>query len=129
MQNRPIYKYRIEYADMELPPEFPINILPMKDFMLGDEDISSLHAHECLEIGYCYEGAGIFLVENKILTYSQGDVSIIFKNQYHKAQSDKGCTSRWQFLFIDPERLLGEIYPEELHFISRFANGTQILTI
>ncbi|MGG4342177.1 hypothetical protein [Paenibacillus lautus] len=51
----------------------------------------------------------MFFVEQKILPYSKGDVSIIFPGQLHLAQSLKGQVSRWHFCFLDPIALLGKI--------------------
>jgi len=89
--------YKVDYSPYNLQEEFPVHLLERHE--QGDE-IKRLHFHNCLEIGYCCEGEGIFIVDNKILTFSKGDVSVIFKNQIHIAQSEKGKLSRWKFLSL-----------------------------
>ncbi|OZB95487.1 AraC family transcriptional regulator [Paenibacillus sp. XY044] len=102
MQNRP-FDYKVVSEPYLLPSDFPVDWL--SNHVQGDDEITYLHFHNCLEIGYCLEGSGVFFVEDKILPYTQGDVSIIFPNQLHLAQSLKGKESRWHFCFIDPDAL------------------------
>jgi len=109
MQKRPT-SYEIISQPYLLPPRFPVDWI--ENFIQRDADITYLHYHNCLEIGYCCEGSGVFFVEEKILPYSKGDVSIIFPCQLHLAQSVKGQVSRWHFCFLDPKALLGTICPQ-----------------
>ncbi|MET3544176.1 AraC-like DNA-binding protein [Paenibacillus favisporus] len=102
VQNRP-FDYKVVSQPYMLPSDFPVDWL--SNYVQGDNEITYLHFHNCLEIGYCLEGSGVFFVEDKILPYTQGDVSIIFPNQLHLAQSLKGKESRWHFCFIDPDAL------------------------
>lgn len=102
MQNRP-FDYKVVSRPYLLPTDFPVDWLG--HYIQGDEDITFLHFHNCLEIGYCLEGSGVFIVEDKILPYAKGDVCLIFPNQLHLAQSIKGQTSKWHFCFIDPQAL------------------------
>lgn len=68
-------------------------------------DKRRLHYHNCLEIGYCYEGSGVFLSEKEIIPFSQGDVSIIFPGQRHIACSNQEDISKWHFIMIDHRRM------------------------
>lgn len=108
MQKRPS-SYEVVSQPYLLPPVFPVDWI--EDFIQKDDDITYLHYHNCLEIGYCCEGSGVFFVEEKILPYSKGDVNIIFPGQLHLAQSLKGQVSRWHFCFLDPKALLGTVCP------------------
>jgi AraC-like DNA-binding protein len=103
MQKRP-YSYEVISQPYLLPPAFPVDWI--ENYAQNDADITYLHFHNCLEIGYCCEGSGVFFVEQKIMPYSKGDVSIIFPGQLHLAQSVKGQVSRWHFCFLDPIALL-----------------------
>lgn len=71
-----------------------------------DTQITQLHIHDFFEIGYCYEGSGIFVVENKIFPFKAGDISIINSTEMHLAKSSKGTTSLWRFLSLKPEVLI-----------------------
>lgn len=68
-----------------------------------------MHYHNCMEIGLCYKGSGVFFVGNQIIPFSKGDVSIIFKNQAHIAKSNSSDPSLWHFVMIDTNCLLSNI--------------------
>lgn len=72
----------------------------------SDEPITNLHFHDSLEIGYCYEGSGVFIIDENIIPFSKNDASIIFKNQIHIAQSNKGNLSKWRFISLYPEKII-----------------------
>lgn len=108
MQKQPS-SYEIIGQPYLLPPTFPVDWIG--NHVQNDANITYLHYHNCLEIGYCHEGSGVFFVEDKILPYSKGDVSIIFPGQLHLAQSVKSQVSRWDFCFLDPNALLGTAHP------------------
>lgn len=124
MQKQPNTSCCVEYAHQELPADFPVIGIGKDKHVPSDEKVTRLHFHNCLEIGYCYGGAGIFIIDDKILPFSNGDVSIIFKNQIHIAQSEKGKLSQWKFVSLDPELLLNEINVNDLAYISSVANGS-----
>lgn len=126
MQKQSINNYVLEYDPVNLPADFPVFYCHT---VLNDSKITGLHVHDCLEIGYCYDGAGIFIVDNRVIPFSQGDVSIIFKNQFHKAQSYKGMTSNWKFVMLKPETLLCEININSLKHIIKFCGENNIINI
>jgi AraC-like DNA-binding protein len=64
-----------------------------------------LHYHNCLEIGYCYEGSGIFMSEKEMVPFYKGDISIIFPGQRHIACSNHEDLSKWHFIMIDHRRM------------------------
>ena len=46
----------------ELPPkEFPMSFPGASTHSPSTEPISKMHFHDSMEIGYCYEGCGVFL--------------------------------------------------------------------
>lgn len=75
-------------------------------FRQGDRPITWLHVHDCLELGYCYEGSGTFIIGSKVLPFRSGDVSVITPAEVHLAQSVSGTTSRWAWIYLYPSRLL-----------------------
>lgn len=102
MQNQPTSDYLIELSKIDLIDEFParadLGFVP-------DRHIAYLHHHNCLEIGFCHEGSGIFLVEKKILPFSRGDAVFLSNKERHLAQSNKGVTSQWTWIYVDAGKL------------------------
>ena len=76
-------------------------------------EVGRLHSHNCLEIGYCFQGSGVFLVDDEILPFGARDCSIIFPGQKHIAGSNKADPSLWHFVMIDASLLL-KCFPQEL---------------
>lgn len=99
---------RVEYTPHNLPLDLPIVPLSWKT---ADQPITFLHFHNCIEIGYCYSGSGIIRVENKVLPFETGDISIICPNTMHLSQSNQGLESTWEYLYIDPNLLLKDFFP------------------
>lgn len=100
------------YGPVKLDPEFPI---ASYDFVQRDREIRALHAHNGLELGYCYAGSGIFVVEDKVLPYTAGDVAVISPREMHLARSVLGTVSEWNFTTLDPLKLL-YAFPEDAAF-------------
>lgn len=114
MQNRSHHSINLEYSHIDMNEEFPVEIWSREKYRLDDCQISKLHFHNYLEIGYCFEGGGVFLIDDKILTFSKGDASIIFAKHVHIAQSEKNTVSLWNFINLDQEKLLAGLPLQEL---------------
>lgn len=71
-----------------------------------DRPITYLHVHDCLELGYCFSGAGIFMIGEKVLPYEAGDVSFINHTEVHLASSAPGNQSEWTWVYLNPIRLV-----------------------
>lgn len=80
-------------------PYFPSDVTTMQS--PSSSGINFLHYHDDLEIGYCYRGAGVFIVNDLIIPYQSPCASIIYKNLLHIAQSSSTQPSEWIFLNID----------------------------
>jgi AraC-like DNA-binding protein len=104
MHKRPSRPYRIVHAPISLAEDFPIGGGNFSE--QGDKPITLLHGHDCLELGYCYEGAGTFVIGSKVLPFRTGDVSVITPAEVHLAQSVPGTSSRWAWIYLDPSRLV-----------------------
>ena len=101
---------RREFAPVQLPDEFPVRALGLHS--PSTEPIDWLHQHDCLELGYCHAGAGVFIVENKVLPFGPGDVSVINDREMHRARSSAAAVSSWSFVLLDPARLLAAAIEE-----------------
>jgi AraC-like DNA-binding protein len=116
------------YAPYEFNEKFPVSNVSQDNYVPDTEPIIYLHYHNDLEIGYCYEGSGIFVVNNKILPFSKGDASIIFPDEIHIAKSDPNNLSRWSFVNLDPVQLLLKNNTEDALLISEMLNGSPDFT-
>ena len=115
MHNQPNQNCRVEYLPFDLPENFPVMVLKHSP---SSETISYMHFHNCIELGFCYEGCGVFFINEKVLPFSAGDASIIFSNEIHIAQSSGLKPSQWKFVLIDPISLLSGISIADLNLIS-----------
>lgn len=104
MQKRSSLK-EIRYAEIGLDSKLPI--CGGESYHQQDQPITFLHFHECLELGYCYSGSGIFVVGEKILPFQTGDVSFINRTEVHLARSARGTSSEWTWIYLDPVLLVG----------------------
>lgn len=111
----------------DLPPDdFPISYPAYDTHSPSSNPINNIHFHDSIEIGYCYEGNGIFYVDGKLFSFSTGDVSLILKSQLHIAQSDRTHISKWRFIQIVPELLLADLSKEALNNISSIWANTEL---
>ena len=69
-------------------------------------DVTYLHYHSLLELGWCISGSGECYAEDRIFPFSAGDVQIIFPYQKHYNRSSPGSPSLWHFISLNPETLL-----------------------
>lgn len=126
MQNRTSNLQILHIPDLP-PKEFPISFPGTSTHSPSTKPICEMHFHDSMEIGYCYEGCGVFFADGKILPFSANDISIIFKNQVHIAQSDPENISKWKFIFLEPELLLSDLPLEELNNISALLSSVSNL--
>lgn len=103
-QKRSSLIYQCKVAPVSLPEEFPCQIQPLQTH--NDHPITSLHVHQCMEIGYCHAGSGVFIVEGKSLPFSKGDLSVICGGERHWARSASRTFSQWTWIKLDPALLL-----------------------
>lgn len=84
-----------------------------EDLYSPPTEMGRLHSHNCLEIGFCFRGSGVFLVDDEILPFGARDCSIIFPGQKHIAGSNRADPSLWHFVMIDTDLLI-KCFPQEL---------------
>lgn len=81
---------------------------------LFPDAIQSLHYHNAFELGYCYSGSGLFLIDGEIVPFQEGAAVMIYRGQLHKAQSTSKEWSEWVFLSVDLPLTLSDIDPGRL---------------
>jgi AraC-type DNA-binding domain-containing proteins len=93
----------IQFAPISLDDAFPISAF---QYTQKSQDLKRLHFHHSFEIGLCLEGRGVFFIENRPLSFRVNDISFIYPNQPHIAQSPNEIPSRWIFIDVDIDLLL-----------------------
>ncbi len=73
-----------------------------------------LHFHNLLEIGVCLEGEGDMLFEEERIPYHPGMITVIPENYPHGTDGAAGTESYWEYLFVDIQKALRDIYPDDV---------------
>ncbi|KKR04718.1 MAG: Transcriptional regulator, AraC family [Candidatus Uhrbacteria bacterium GW2011_GWF2_39_13] len=92
---------------------------------------SLAHVHNCFEIGLCRDGAGIFIVEDKVFSCMAGDAIFINNREFHALRNASPLNSDWRFINLDPVALLAGWVPpgEEALDVSNFSGRTFVNVI
>ena len=105
-------KPKMEYRYYEIPAGSPVLAL------LGDKwvqnygrDIDYLHFHNHLEVGFCYYGEGTVTFKEDI-PFDGNMFTVIPKNFPHTTTSAGDSVSYWEWLFIDADKVLREVYKD-----------------
>ncbi len=70
-------KSKIELRYYKMPAGIPIlALLGQKWVRSYGEGIDYLHFHNCMEIGYCYEGKGIMTIGEKITVFQESSLRL-----------------------------------------------------
>lgn len=106
-------KSKIELRYYKMPAGIPIlALLGQKWVRSYGEGIDYLHFHNCMEIGYCYEGKGIMTIGEKDYRFSGEQFTVIPHNCPHTTTSDVGTMSRWEYLFLDVDEVLQGVWSD-----------------
>ncbi len=106
-------KPKMEFRYYRMPQDIPILALLGQKWNKPYGDGSDcLHFHNYLEVGYCHEGTGVLTLGEKSYPYSAGTFTIIPKNYPHTTDSDPGTESYWEYVFVDADKLLKELYKD-----------------
>jgi len=117
LQKCPDYHCKVIYESYEFS-DFPVNYLGNRSYSPSVDPVSYMHYHNYWELGYCYNGSGLFSIDEKVLPFSAGDASIIFENQIHIAQSDVKDPSDWKFVTLNAAELLSNFEFADLETLS-----------
>lgn len=115
-------KREIEFRYYEVPEGEQVLALLGENWrrVYGD-DINgfSLHFHNLLEIGFCIEGGGSLVLDEEVVSYSSGALTVIPMNCPHVTNSRSNSVNYWEYLFLDPEAILNAAYPKDSIFVNR----------
>lgn len=109
-------KSKIEFRYYKMPAGIPVLALLGREWIRTyGEGIDYLHFHNCMEIGYCYNGSGTLTIGEEDYHFSGNQFSIIPQNCPHTTTSDPGTLSRWEYIFVDVDEILRELYPSNIN--------------
>ena len=104
-----------------------LQIYTEKDFYVENNvqvscGVPQLHHHDCLEIGYCYSGNGIFYTRNDTYPFNAGNITLAYPGEPHDIRNNTSESS-WKFIYAnvpalfenhpDKERLTALVYGEQ----------------
>lgn len=104
----------IEYRNYLLPANFPLILLGGEEWRISDIPSSTLHFHNCLEIGLCESDSGMMRFRNMEEPFRAGDVTIVASNIPHTTYSTPGTASKWHYIFVNVEELFFPYFPVEI---------------
>ena len=84
----------------------------------SDPSCEKQHFHNLLEIAYCVDGEGEIFFGRERFLYRRGTVAIIPQNISYSIGSHN-AESHWEYLFLNPNELLRESYPDSPLFVKR----------
>ncbi|MBQ9985303.1 MAG: helix-turn-helix transcriptional regulator [Oscillospiraceae bacterium] len=87
---------------LDFPDTFPVvHYFCEKKYKTAED----MQFHKHFEFGICLEGQGIFFIGNRMIPFTQGNVSIIPPGTPHFAQSLDSHPSKWMFVALDASGL------------------------
>jgi AraC-like DNA-binding protein len=102
------------------PAEFRIYELPQGEDVLAltgerwvkiyGQENRKIHFHNLLEVGLCHYGAGDFVIEDRAYRFEGDMVSFVPSNVLHSVISDSEVIGSWEYLFVNPVKLLQEMF-------------------
>lgn len=100
MRNR--YKYHLPEVYVEWPPlAFGTEMIPNKPVPLDVFQVTYLHYHRHLELGYCVRGSCYSYVGDKSETCQAGDITIVLPFQRHITCNATEDFSLWRWVYFD----------------------------
>lgn len=104
-------KPRMEFRYYEIPAGCPVLALLGEKWVKNyGRDVDYLHFHNHYEIGYCYSGEGILTLKDEDCEFRGDMFSLIPRNYPHTTNSAVGTISKWEYLFVDVDGFLEEMY-------------------
>lgn len=126
MHNQSPVKPKIQYRRFELPVHFPVIGLLGDSWQSGYNPITSMHFHNCLEIGMLFRGSGMYYIDEDCRHFTAPCVVIAPPNMLHAHYVDPGQTSLWNWLYVDPLQLLPHLPPPILEQLSQYQRSLTV---
>lgn len=105
-------KEYVEFRYYEIPQRVPLIAL-MGERWVTRYGSDPMHFHNYMEIGYCCYGEGVMHLGKEDVRYGEGTVTVISKNFPHHTTGRDDVFDSWEYLFIDTERFLKNVYADK----------------
>lgn len=125
MQNRTYLLPESIYCPVKLPADFPILLARTDHWYMENQDIQMYHFHNCIQIGYCYEGSGHTIVEGRLSPFESGNVTVLPAKAQHLVVTNQALISRWVWLYLDPFNLLPDMHPVHSRHLMQMLLGQE----
>ena len=113
-------QYSVFYRHFDLPANFPVIALLGSTWVATPEPVTRMHFHNCLEIGYLYEGEGHLYVDDKIVPVHAPCITLVPPNVPHFAQASGNGPAHWNWLYTDPVQLLPHLSPQLSNALTQY---------
>lgn len=123
-------KEMVEFRYYEMPQGMSVLAL------LGEKwetqyGTDSMHFHNYMEIGYCYDGEGWMCLGGRMVPYCAGSITVIPKKFPHRTVVEKQGIQKWEYLFVDVEKFILQSMPGQTfkaeQLIERLEGGMFVL--
>lgn len=85
------------FSPIPLDKSFPYSFVPHTN---GYHTREQMHTHDCIEIGLCKGGSGLFFIGGGVWPFMEGSISVIAAGTPHIAQNSNDDPSDWVFLNV-----------------------------
>lgn len=85
------------FSPIVLDDDFPYSMFEHKN---GYHSREQMHAHDCIEIGICTGGSGLFFIGGGVWPFMEGSISVIAAGTPHIAQNSNREPSEWRFINV-----------------------------
>jgi len=116
---RPSEGYAVRYIHIEAceSNDFPISY-PWESYLEPESHpISTMVSSRELNIGYCHSGSGILVVEDQVLPFGAGCITVVGNQASHMSRARMGTPSFWSWIWIDHHRLLAGV-PDDMELLA-----------
>ena len=101
----------IEFRFYEIPQgQSCLALLGEKWIMVYGKDDKFLHFHNLFEVGYCRNGSGDLILDEKVCKYDSEMLSVIPANYPHSTYSTE--PNFWEYIFFDAEDIIRQLFPD-----------------
>ena len=122
MQKASHTAYSIFYRHFDLPASFPVVALLGDTWTSSPDPITRQHFHNCLEVGFLYEGRGELYMDDRVLPIAAPCLLIVPPNVPHFTRSEEGAICHFNWIYTDPIQLFSNRDPKlsaALHIYQR----------
>ena len=114
------FRDNVFYRHFDLPTQFPVIGLLGDHWQVKPMEVTRLHFHNCLEIGYLQEGNGVFYFDDREVHFQTPCLVLAPPNVPHVHNIDGDYPNRWKWIYVDPAALLEHLSPRLIGRIGEY---------